>query len=383
MKETVKSKKNEDAVKKENNTGMESVVNAVNTTTPAKKKPDTKTVGMANSRKSVIRRFQDAFKAAFAATFDSGTIYDDVIRSICERNLPFLIPLINRSTGSHFTRNASIVLLSNEHHDTLSHSLNLRVTDAFFQISENGITKKYHLECQSNGDSSMIVRIMEYDFLIAIDELAANIETGKYENELVLSETVVLYLRHSESMPEQFHVVIRHKDQTLDYTAPIIKAQTFSLDELEQEELYALLPFYLMRYEQQIKNNIEIPQVESEIEELKMRILTMEGDGRLNSYQAKQLLDYIARILAQLSKTSKSRERLMRHMRGNVIYTKADQIYDKGVRVGRKEGYSAGQKDGIALTKAVFRLDAEGYALSDIAVELSVSEEQVREILEE
>ena len=150
-----------------------------------------------------------------------------------------------------------------------------------------------------------------------------------------------------------------------------------------------------MRYEQQIKNNVEIPQVESEIEELKMRILTMEGDGRLNSYQAKQLLDYIARILAQLSKTSKSRERLMNHMRGNVIYTKADQIYDKGVRVGLKEGreegyssghedgYTSGRKEGIALTKAVFRLDAEGYALSDIAVELSVSEEQVREILDE
>ena len=365
------------------------------------------TVKTENTAKSPIRWFHDALKTAFAATFDSGTIYDDVIRSICERNLSFLIPLINRSTGSHFTQNASIVLLNNEHHDTLSHSLNLRVTDAFFQISENGITKKYHLECQSNGDSTMIVRIMEYDFLIAIDELASNIKTGKYENELVLPETVVLYLRHEKSMPEQFHVTIRHKDQTLDYTAPIIKAQTFSLDELEQEELYALLPFYLMRYEQQIKNNIEIPQVESEIEELKMRILAMEGDGRLNSYQAKQLLDYITRILAQLSKTSKSRERLMKHMRGHVIYTKADKIYDKGVRAGRKEGrregreegyssgredgyssghkdgYSSGREDGIALTKAVFRLDAEGYALSDIAVELSVSEEQVQQILEE
>ena len=87
---------------------------------------------------------------------------------------------------------------------------------------------------------------------------------------------------------------------------------------------------------------------------MKMRILTMEGDEHLNSYQAKQLPDYIARILFQLSKTSKSRERLMKHMRGNVIYT-----------------------------KAVFRLDAEGYSLSDITVELSVSEEQVREILEE
>ena len=351
-----------------------------------------------NTAKSTIRRFQTALKTAFAPTFDSGTIYDDVIRSICERNLPFLIPLINRSTGAHFTRNASIVLLSNEHHDTLSYNLNLRVTDAFFQISENGITKKYHLECQSNGDSSMIVRIMEYDFLIAIDELAANIKAGKYENELVLPETVVLYLRHEKSMPEQFHVAIRHKDQTLNYTAPIIKAQTFSLDELEQEELYALFPFYLMRYEQQIKNNIKIPQVESEIEELKKRILAMESDGRLNSYQAKQLLDYIVRILAQLSKNSKSRERLMKHMRGHVIYTKADRIYDKGVRIGRKEGlkegrkegrkealeegYASGHEDGIALTKAVFRLDAEGYSLSEIAIELSISKKQVRKILE-
>ena len=85
----------------------------------------------------------------------------------------------------------------------------------------------------------------------------------------------------------------------------------------------------------------------------------------------------------------------MRHMRGNVIYTKADRIYDKGVRAGLKEGreegyssrhedgYTSGRKEGIDLTKAVFRLDAEDYALSDIAVELSVSEEQVREILEE
>ena len=73
----------------------------------------------------------------------------------------------------------------------------------------------------------------------------------------------------------------------------------------------------------------------------------------------------------------------MKHMRGHVIYTKADKIYDKGVRAGRKEGHREGREEGIALTKAVFRLDAEGYALSDIAVELSVSEEQVREILEE
>ena len=49
----------------------------------------------------------------------------------------------------------------------------------------------------------------------------------------------------------------------------------------------------------------------------------------------------------------------------------------------REAGREEGREEGIALTKAVFRLDAEGYALSDIAVALSVSEDEVKRILEE
>ena len=35
------------------------------------------------------------------------------------------------------------------------------------------------------------------------------------------------------------------------------------------------------------------------------------------------------------------------------------------------------------MTKSVIRLDAEGYAVSDIATELQISEEEVKRILEE
>ena len=50
---------------------------------------------------------------------------------------------------------------------------------------------------------------------------------------------------------------------------------------------------------------------------------------------------------------------------------------------GREEGIELGREEGIRLTKSILRLDAEGYAVSDIATELRVSEEEVKRILEE
>lgn len=47
------------------------------------------------------------------------------------------------------------------------------------------------------------------------------------------------------------------------------------------------------------------------------------------------------------------------------------------------QGREEGRQEGIRLTKSVIRLDEEGYAISDIATELRISEEEVKRILEE
>lgn len=48
---------------------------------------------------------------------------------------------------------------------------------------------------------------------------------------------------------------------------------------------------------------------------------------------------------------------------------------------GMEEGRLAGKQEGIQFTRRVFLLDREGYTVSDIAMELSVSEEEIKEIL--
>ena len=55
----------------------------------------------------------------------------------------------------------------------------------------------------------------------------------------------------------------------------------------------------------------------------------------------------------------------------------------EGMEKGIKKGMEEGMEKGIKLTKSVIRLDAEGYAVSDIATELQMSEEEVEKILEE
>ena len=56
---------------------------------------------------------------------------------------------------------------------------------------------------------------------------------------------------------------------------------------------------------------------------------------------------------------------------------------EKGRKEGREEGIEEGVEKGIRMMKSVLRLDAEGYAVSDIATELQISEEEVKRILEE
>jgi predicted transposase YdaD len=85
-------------------------------------------------------------------------------------------------------------------------------------------------------------------------------------------------------------------------------------------------------------------------------------------------------VLLKLAESSNEseKERLVECMSGQVIETEAHLLYV----AGKEEGRDDGRREGIQITKAVIRLDAEGYAVSDIATELSISEDEVKQILE-
>ena len=97
-----------------------------------------------------------------------GTPYDDVFRTLLNDCSSLIIPVINEVFGECYSGKEQIVFSANEHYlNRQDGDEEERVTDTSFRILGKE-SRKYHLECQSGADDSMLVRFFEYDTLSRI-----------------------------------------------------------------------------------------------------------------------------------------------------------------------------------------------------------------------
>ena len=98
------------------------------------------------------------------------TPYDDTFRTLLQDCPELVVPLINELFGTNYTGRE--VVVSNENEIFLRNpegKKEKRVTDSNLTlISLKGISKRYHLECQSTVDGTMEIRMWEYDAQIAL-----------------------------------------------------------------------------------------------------------------------------------------------------------------------------------------------------------------------
>ena len=100
----------------------------------------------------------------------TNTPYDDVFRTLLNDCTPLIIPVINDVFGEQYSGNEDIIFSPNEHFlNRQGGNEDEWITDSSFQIRGKEI-KRYHLECQSSPDSSLLVRFFEYGTQIALDE---------------------------------------------------------------------------------------------------------------------------------------------------------------------------------------------------------------------
>ncbi len=87
--------------------------------------------------------------------------YDDVFRTLLNDCSCLIIPEINEVFGEKYTGKEKIIFSPNEHFlNQQDGNEDERITDTNFKI-QGKETKKYHLECQSGIDNSMLVRFFE------------------------------------------------------------------------------------------------------------------------------------------------------------------------------------------------------------------------------
>lgn len=221
----------------------------------------------------------------------ANTPYDDVFRTLVNDCSPLIIPVINEVFGEHYSGKERIIFSPNEHFlNQQDGNEDGRITDTSFKI-EGKETKKYHLECQSSTDNSMLVRFFEYDTQIALDEgeIKGNILT------VTLPHSAVLFLRHHASTPDTLKIRMITPGGTVEYDIQVMKSQQYTLKEIFEKNLLLLIPFYIFsheaRFEEYEKDKMKLKALQEEYGQIKNKLEELLNQGAISEYMKCTIID--------------------------------------------------------------------------------------------
>ena len=268
-----------------------------------------------------------------------GNIYDGAFRTILNDCRKLIIPVINEIFDEHYTGEEEIRFFPNEHFlDQQDAADKERITDTNFQIIGR-IAKKYHLECESSlPDGKITIRLFEYDAQIALDEGEVTEETLT----VTFPNTAVMYLRAYKKTPDKMKYVIITPGGTVQYDVPIMKVQSYSLDEIFEKRLLMLIPFYIFSHE---KSFSEYNNNEQKLEELKAeyriileRLDDLEKQGIIGAFDKRTIIDLSSDVINEIARKYENVQKgIGAMMRGPLIQTEARTILNRGISENKKE----------------------------------------------
>ena len=232
------------------------------------------------------------------------------------------------------------------------HSKNssLIITDSYIQIGG----KKYHIECQSTTDGTMIIRMFEYDSQIAIDSavIEGNRLIVKFPN------SAVLYLRSNSTTPDIMQVQIETPGGSISYEVHVIKINNYTIDDIFDKELYFYIPFYIFTFEPSFgiieKDKERLEQLKDQYNDIVHRLEKACKAGKITEYQKRTILDISSIVLdAIAAKYENIKKEVDVIMGGEVLDYPAKRILNQGrkegLELGRSEGIQLGRSEGIQL----------------------------------
>ena len=265
------------------------------------------------------------------------TIFDDVFRTIAQK-MPFLlIPLINEVFATKYTEDQEFEQLRNEHYEKFGKI----ITDTIIRIGG----RLYHIECQSKKDGDMALRMVEYDFAIALEH------SSKMESDIIeinFPESCVLYIRNHRDMPDHHKARVRFANgQTVAYQVPVIMAQDYTVNKIFEKRLLALLPYHILRYEHFLKSNSVNPKkldkFLDDYQKICQNLLKIqETEGKIQlSVNLVDLINQIADYV--IPKENPVRERIGAVMGGKILQLASERLIEKGRMEGRSLGITEGR----------------------------------------
>ncbi len=310
--------------------------------------------------------------------------YDDVFRTLLNDCSSLIIPVINEVFREDYSGKERIVFSPNEHFMNRQDGIEgERVTDTCFKILGREI-RKYHLECQSSADSSMLVRFFEYDTQIALDEgeLSENVLTVTFPH------SAVLFLRCGASTPDKLKIRMVTPGGNLEYGVLVMKLRQFTLDEIFNKNLLFLIPFHIFSHEDRFaayeQDEAQRRLLEKEYEMVREELEERLEQRVISEYVKCTIIDMSNRVLEHIArKYELVRKGVKEVMGGKVLDYEAKTILNEGMKRGMEKGIEKGMEKGIRGTVSILKnlgIPTQTI-LSEIQEQYNLSPEASREYL--
>ncbi len=263
-------------------------------------------------------------------------IYDGAFRTILNDCRKLIIPVINEIFGETYTGEEEIRFYPNEHFlDQQDKADKERITDTNFTVLGK-IPKKYHVECESSlPDGKIMIRLFEYDTQIALDESEITEETLT----VTFPNTAILYLRTYKKTPDKMKYALVTPGGTVQYDVPIMKMQTYSLDEIFEKGLLMLIPFYIFSHERSFSeynsNERRLEELKAEYRRILERLDEREKQGVIGAFDKRTIIELSGDVIMEIAQKYENVQKGVGDlMVGALIQTEARTILKQGIDQG-------------------------------------------------
>lgn len=299
--------------------------------------------------------------------------YDAVFRTLVNDCPKLLISFVNEVFEEHYPAETPVKFHPNEHFvNQKDGKLSERITDTCFEILGK-VSQKYHLECQSSSDNSMLIGMFEYGAQIALDqgELKENVLTVNFPN------AAILYLRCISTTPDKVRVIITSPAGELHYEVAVVKIHSYTLEKIFNKNLLFLIPFYIFTHESRFalynKDEKQLNALQIEYGYIRNKLEELSISGDITEYTKRVILELSVKVVESLTKNyAQVQKGVWNIMVGKVIETEAKTILNQGISQGITQGkidtYLELLRDGLI-------------SVTDAAKRLCLSEDAVKEMM--
>ncbi len=143
--------------------------------------------------------------------------------------------------------------------------------------------------------------------------------------------TAVLYLRTYKKTPDKMKYVIVTPGGTVQYDVPIMKVQTYSLDDIFEKGLLMLIPFYIFSHEKSFpeynKNEQKLAELRAKYQEILDRLDKLEQQGVIGAFDKRTIIELSNDVIKEIAqKYENVRKGVGDIMGGALIETSARAI---------------------------------------------------------